>query len=119
MDCKVVEVKDVNGITSKDVDLITPIRQTFSGLSYDCDPDLLSNDEVYDDGDQAQWIQLSEIAAIQKKSQLLNAPESHPDFDGKTCLDCEDEIPKERLALHKIRCIECQRVIELRKKQMF
>lgn len=90
---------------------------TYAGLSEDCMPEMLSNDEVYDFGDQAQWIQLAEIASLQKRSRLLNAPETHPDFDGETCLDCGNDIPKARLELHKIRCIECQRFLEIRKKQ--
>lgn len=50
-------------------------------------------------------------------ARLANAPESHPDFDGETCIDCGDDIPKDRLALGKIRCIRCQTVLEHRKKQ--
>jgi len=37
-----------------------------------------------------------------------NAPQSHPDFDGKHCIDCEMKIPQQRLAMGKIRCVECQ-----------
>lgn len=33
--------------------------------------------------------------------------ESHPDFDGKTCLDCADDIVPERLAWGRIRCTAC------------
>lgn len=38
--------------------------------------------------------------------------QSHPDFDGKTCLDCANDIPNQRLALGKIRCVDCQELIE-------
>lgn len=41
------------------------------------------------------------------------APESHPDFDGKHCLDCATIIPKARRDLGKIRCIGCQEALEL------
>lgn len=37
-----------------------------------------------------------------------SARESHPDFDGEHCIDCEIEIPWQRLALNRIRCIDCQ-----------
>lgn len=37
-----------------------------------------------------------------------SAPESHPDFDGLHCLDCEAEVPAARLALGRIRCVDCQ-----------
>lgn len=38
------------------------------------------------------------------------APEQHPDFDGKHCVDedCGIEIPAARLAMHRIRCVDCQ-----------
>jgi uncharacterized cysteine cluster protein YcgN (CxxCxxCC family) len=38
--------------------------------------------------------------------------ESHPDFDGETCLDCAEEMPKERLAWGRIRCTACADVLE-------
>ncbi|GBG14353.1 paraquat-inducible protein A [Novimethylophilus kurashikiensis] len=53
------------------------------------------------------------IAAARRAS----APESHPDFDGENCLECGDEIPKDRLALGKIRCVKCQTDLEHRRKQ--
>jgi RNA polymerase-binding transcription factor DksA len=53
------------------------------------------------------------IAAV----RAANAPETHPDFDGETCIDCGDDIPKERLAMKKIRCVHCQRLKERREKQ--
>jgi RNA polymerase-binding transcription factor DksA len=45
-----------------------------------------------------------------------NAPETHPDFDGEHCLDCDVAIPAGRLALGKIRCVHCQERLELRRK---
>lgn len=39
-------------------------------------------------------------------------PEAHPDFDGKHCLDCGNEIPEKRLELQRIRCIACQQAKE-------
>lgn len=50
-------------------------------------------------------------------ARRANAPETHPDFDGETCVECGEDIPKERLALGKIRCIGCQSILELRQKQ--
>ncbi|HDR9103584.1 TraR/DksA C4-type zinc finger protein [Paraburkholderia sp. A3RO-2L] len=49
-------------------------------------------------------------------ARRANAPETHPDFDGETCIDCGDDIPKERLALGKIRCVHCQTIKERRQK---
>jgi RNA polymerase-binding transcription factor DksA len=50
-------------------------------------------------------------------ARAANAPETHPDFDGETCIDCGDDIPAERLALKKIRCVHCQGIKERREKQ--
>lgn len=36
------------------------------------------------------------------------APESDPRFDGKHCVECEEEIPPARLAMGKVRCVVCQ-----------
>lgn len=41
-------------------------------------------------------------------------PETHPDFDGAHCVDCEVEIPKPRLLMGKVRCVHCQTVLERR-----
>ena len=58
-------------------------------------------------------------------ARAANAPETHPDFDGETCIDCGDDIPKERLALKKIRCVESgvlgqpRKLIRSKKGQFF
>lgn len=41
-------------------------------------------------------------------------PESHPSFDGKHCVSCDDEIPAGRLAMSKVRCVACQTTLEKR-----
>lgn len=38
--------------------------------------------------------------------------ETHPDFDGHTCVVCGDDIPPARLAMGKVRCVICQGAIE-------
>lgn len=43
--------------------------------------------------------------------------ETDPDFDGENCLDCEGEIPTERLRLGKIRCVHCQHEREVNAKR--
>lgn len=52
-------------------------------------------------------------------ARQANAPETHPDFDGKHCVseDCGDPIPEARLRMGKIRCVRCQQVLEHRRKQ--
>jgi RNA polymerase-binding transcription factor DksA len=44
------------------------------------------------------------IEAVREKVQ----PESHPDFDGAHCVECEEPLPPTRLALGRIRCVACQ-----------
>lgn len=43
-------------------------------------------------------------------------PEHDPGFESPWCMGCGNEIPPERLALGKIRCVECQKVLEHRRK---
>jgi RNA polymerase-binding transcription factor DksA len=35
-------------------------------------------------------------------------PESHPEFDGQNCVECDNPIPQLRLAMGKVRCVFCQ-----------
>ena len=51
-----------------------------------------------------------------EKIRLLNAPETHPDFDGETCILCGDDIPPARLAMGKIRCVPCQSRMEYQRR---
>ena len=54
-------------------------------------------------------------ADSERHARGKSGPESHPDFDGAHCVDCEDTIPEARLLLGKIRCVSCQEVLESRK----
>ena len=76
----------------------------------------MSGDAGADDLDIAAELQeifnRKGIQAAQDKA----APERHPDFDGKTCLDCAEDVHVERLTLGKIRCIVCQTKLEHRLK---
>jgi len=86
------------------------------GLADD-DPGPLSTNEVFDEADGAQHIQLRELADVQRRALLANRPEKHPDFDGLHCVMCDEVIPAARLAMFKIRCIECQREVENRQNR--
>ena len=46
---------------------------------------------------------------------LRVAPEKHPDFDGKHCVTCGEDMPPVRLAYGRIRCVHCQTILERRK----
>lgn len=48
-------------------------------------------------------------------SALRVAPQSHPDFDGKSCIKCGCEIPTSRLSMGRIRCVNCQTILEKRR----
>lgn len=64
---------------------------------------------AFDDNfDKAAELQeaLNEKGLAEVRKSL--AAETHPDFDGRHCIDCADEIPDERLAMQKIRCVHCQ-----------
>jgi RNA polymerase-binding transcription factor DksA len=45
-------------------------------------------------------------------ARAANAPQSHPNFDGEHCVDCGAVIPAARLALAKVRCVECQEAVD-------
>lgn len=76
----------------------------------------VDNTEVYDEVDYAQMQQIEQNnQSIQKIREAL-APETHPDFDGSSCIDCGLEIPQLRLQMGKIRCTHCQTVLESKKK---
>lgn len=77
----------------------------------------MQDSEIYaDELDRAAAIQdkLNEQALEQAKAN--NKPESHPDFDGETCVECGDDMPQVRLQLGKIRCISCQQIRETKLK---
>lgn len=41
-----------------------------------------------------------------------SASETHPDFNGLNCVDCGECIHPARLAMGKVRCVECQDFLE-------
>lgn len=75
-----------------------------------------SSTDVLDDGDQASAYQMRENAIALQKAKAAMAPETHPDFDGETCVDCGEDIPKLRLTMGKVRCVHCQSSLERKSK---
>jgi RNA polymerase-binding transcription factor DksA len=67
--------------------------------------------------DEAAALSSAITDAAIEEVRRANAPETHPDFDGESCVDCGELIPKERLALGKVRCVHCQGRLELRRRQ--
>lgn len=62
--------------------------------------------------DAAQELQMSTNDKAVAAIQALAGPETHPDFDGKHCVDGGEVIPEARLSLGKIRCVNCQEAVE-------
>lgn len=61
--------------------------------------DIIDDAQAYNETYQA-------AALATQRAKVL--PESHEDFDGEHCLDCGDEMPLQRLAWGRIRCVSCQ-----------
>ena len=78
--------------------------------------DMIQPNEVYDEGDLASALELGFLAQTIARHQEKMKPETHPDFDGEHCIDCDIEIPEQRLAMHKIRCVDCQELLERKRK---
>lgn len=70
--------------------------------------------------DQANQIMEEFTAAHIHRIQAKNKPEQAQNPDGSwphtECVDCDDPIPEGRLALGKIRCIDCQELKERHEK---
>lgn len=71
---------------------------------------------MYDEGDLASAYERGFIQDALNRHKEKLAPETHPDFDGETCIDCGAEIPALRLSMGRIRCVDCQNKLEKIKK---
>jgi RNA polymerase-binding transcription factor DksA len=69
------------------------------------------NTDVLDQAAYVTEVMTEKAVAYQRE---FAKPEKHPDFDGKHCVeaDCGVAIPKERLKLGKVRCVDCQSRLE-------
>lgn len=70
------------------------------------------NERMADPLDEAAQLTAEITNAAIAAAARANEPESHPDFDGENCLDCDNPIPPRRLEMGKIRCVHCQSKIE-------
>ena len=64
--------------------------------------------------DTAQAFQARLNSDAEARARGKSAPESHPEFDGYHCVDCSEGIHPVRLAMGKVRCMECQDFLERR-----
>lgn len=72
----------------------------------------MSSERLSEQIDQAQEMQRENEARALANVRANLAPETHPDFDGKHCVDCTGLIPKARLLMEKVRCVVCQDILE-------
>lgn len=82
---------------------------------------MLSHDEYQvtptaDENDRASMREMQFNAEALEKARKRAGPESHPDFDGKHCVECDEVIHKERIKLGKVRCVHCQSILEKRNR---
>lgn len=62
--------------------------------------------------ERAERLAQAERDAGRKRVEARLAPETHPDFDGATCVDCGDDLPGVRIVMRRVRCVACQRLME-------
>jgi len=96
---------------------VVPVSSFEPTIDEGANPGYILNSEVLDEAEQAQMLQLQEQATISYRAREMNRPETHPDFDGLHCVDCDDEIPALRLALRRVRCVHCQELLEEERKR--
>lgn len=61
-----------------------------------------------DELETASHLQEQMNLAGRRAAEAAMAPQTHPDFDGAHCLDCDVDMPAVRLAYGRIRCTACQ-----------
>lgn len=60
---------------------------------------------------------LTRIVAEEGVKKVLHSIEKAPaDFNGVNCIDCDNDIPEDRLKTGAFRCIYCQQAHEFRSK---
>lgn len=78
---------------------------------------MINENEVYDVLDIASANEYGFTQqAIANQRKYVEESLANPDFDGVHCVDCESEIPKKRLVLRVIRCVDCQNYFEKQQK---
>lgn len=80
------------------------------------------NNKHADPLDQASENELASTEMYVAQARERNKPEQVKNEDGTwpetECIDCGVEIPKGRLELGKVRCIDCQEIIEKRQRMI-
>mgnify|MGYP001395007076 CR=1 FL=1 len=117
-DIKPKKEKQSNG--KKEKQSATPkenLPEIISTSDYDLNKvELDFEHEVYDEADIASALEMGYMAQALEAHKAKVAKETHPDFDGESCIDCGEEIPKLRLSMGRIRCVYCQEALERKNK---
>lgn len=71
--------------------------------------------------EEKEFEMADQLAQAQRDSQIMAsrqalAPQQDNRFDGANCVECSNEMPKERIAMGRIRCTACQTQLEKRGK---
>lgn len=77
-----------------------------------------SKTEIFDDVEIAQMNSLNEVSFLIKRHQEAMGREQRETegFDGVHCIECEDKLIPQRLAIGAIRCVSCQNDHDKREK---
>lgn len=69
-----------------------------------------ATERISDESDKASMLEAQEVEASLAKRAATNPwnQRAPAGFDGKHCVECDDEIPAGRLALGRFNCVYCQ-----------
>ncbi len=66
--------------------------------------------------DMASQLQEQQNEQAIDRMRAIPKVQTHPDFDGAHCVECEVDMPAERLAAGRVRCTACETVVEAKLK---
>jgi len=75
------------------------------------------SERVADEGEMSSNLQALAVGIRQAAAQQLLRPQTHPDFNGRDCVDCGTPLPGIRLAHKWVRCAPHQAELEARLKR--
>lgn len=79
--------------------------------------EIFSGDRPVDPLDSASQIEMSIASGAVADAAMRLRPQTHPDFDGETCIECGNDLDVDRLKMGRIYCVPCQTIREKNAKQ--
>ena len=76
-------------------------------------------ESMADEFDRASDIEIAEREQATEITRRKLQPEIHSDFDGKNCVECAEELHSTRLVMGRVRCTDCQTIIETIKNKQY